>query len=312
MLVALAACDILNQTDEPQTPPPFVHVVAANVGPQTPLLAYTAADGVTIVEGSIELAFDRFLNPATVNRQSVGLRDLFGNAPDSPIVQYDPVTRVVVLSNPNPGQTWLTVNQPYGIIFPVVTPEAGSLGILAIDGATVDPNTPLTFVGARTLGFTVTAASGSPPPTPPTIDFCSDVMPIFRAPSADLTKEGACGTSSCHGIPSSMLTTADGLVLTQEDGIRYTAIGVLAEETATSALTTPLAPQLAFPTGMPIIDPGNPGNSYLMYKLLTYDDGVPDASGASVLYTACKPTTPPFDYGPSGFASADEATRLSN
>jgi hypothetical protein len=302
---------VLDQKDEPQPPPPFVHVVAANVGVDTPLLAYTASDGVTVVEGSIEIAFDRFLNPATVNRQGVGLRDLFGNAPDSPIVQYDPITRVAVLSNPNPGQTWLTVGQPYEIVFPVATTEAGSLGLLAIDGASMDPVAPLAFASTQTLGFNVAAAPGSPPPLPPTIDFCSDVMPIFRAPTATLI-EGACGTASCHGIPNNTLTTAQGLVLDTEDGIRHTAIGVLAEETATSALTSPLAPQIAFPTGMPIIDPGNPGNSYLMYKLLKYDDGVPDASGATVVYNACNLTTPPFDYGPSGFASTAEATRLSD
>jgi hypothetical protein len=65
---------------------------------------------------------------------------------------------------------------------------------------------------------------------------------------------------------------------------------------------------------MPIIDPGNPGDSYLIYKLLLPDEdgSIPDAGGASISYTPCASgsVTPPFDYGPGGFASADEAARL--
>jgi len=287
-----------------------VHVVGANVGTSTPLLAYTQKDG-TIVDDGIRIAFDRFLNPSTVNRQGIGLRDLNGNAPDSPIIDYDPITRVVTISNPNPGLTWLVPGQQYEVLFPIATAEAGSFGLRAIDGAPVDPST-------QTIGFSVTAVSDryvgthlEGPTGPPVIHFCSDVMPIFAATNLSATKEGACGSAACHGIPENKLYTASGLVLDTSDGIRNTAIGVPAEETTTGALSTPLAPQAVFSVGMPIIDPGNPGNSYLLYKLLKADNGAPDASGATVPYTACVPTTPPFDYGPGpGFASPDEAARL--
>jgi len=249
-------------------------------------------------DGVIQIAFDRFLNSLWVNRQSVALRDESGGAPDPPIIQYDPVTRVVTLSNPNPGQPWLQVNQFYEIFFP--TPEeAGDFGLRAIDGATMDPAT-------RPIGFMVTGPAGVP--APPKIDFCADVMPIFRVPipvqGSTAPQRGAC--ADCHNAsPDAGLM---GLVLDSEDGIGRTAIGVVASEANGTALASqPLAPQNVFPAGMPILDPGNPGDSFLMYKLLAYGDA---ASAGPIPYTACRPTTPPFDYGPGALATADEAQRL--
>ncbi len=296
-MLLVASCDALTQKDEPQPPPPFAHVVAANVGTQAPL----PQDGV------IELGFDRFLNPLTVNRQSLGLRDAFGGAPDSPIVQYDPVARVATLSNPNPGQPWLEVGKSYQVVFPIANAEAGSFGLRTIDGASLDPST-------GPLGFQIAPPTGNPPSSPK-IDFCADVFPIFAATRADPTLRGACSASACHGGSASSPTSAMGLVLESEDGVRR-AIGAPARETANGGLTTPLAPQPAFPVGMPLIDPGNPGDSYLIYKLLLADDDtVPDASGASVPYTlGCgRAITAPFDYGPgASFASPDEAARLAS
>ncbi len=303
----LGACDFLSSKDDPQAPPPFVHVIAANVGPTTTLP----------IDGAIQIAFDRYLNPSTVNRQGIGLRDTFGNAPDSPIVDYDPITRVITLLNPNPSQPWLTVGTPYEVVFPLATNEAGSFGLRAIDGATIDPTT-------QPIAFSASAATGTPF-APPHIDFCSDVMPIFRAVRKDGI-EGACGSASCHGIPEGKLFSAQGLVLDTEEGIRHTAIGVQAEEATTAGTTTPLASQSVFPVGMPIIDPGNPGDSFLIYKLLKDDYGVPDASGITLRYDILDcgaipvaqdyPGTPVTDLGPASsdqhFATPDEGARLAN
>lgn len=280
--------------DEPSSPPPFVHVVASNVGLQSPL----PADGV------IQVAFDRYLNPLSANRQGVTLVDEFGNIPGTPpIVVYDPVTRVVTISNPNPGAPWLEVGQFYKVIFPVSAPDASTLGLRAIDGATIDPATPA-------IGFSVAAPTGNPP-VDPRIDFCSDVFPLFAATRSQPGIQGVCSSGACHG--GDPTSAAQGLALSKPEWIRSTAIGVEAVETTTAALGSPLPPEPAFPTGMPIIDPGNPGDSYLLYKLLLPDmNGVPSARGASVVYSACKPITAPFDYGPSAsFASSDEAARLS-
>jgi hypothetical protein len=297
--LGVAACDALSQQDEPQQAPPFIHVVGANVGTNQPLDA----------DGAIQIAFDRYLNPSTVNRQGIGLRDLFGNAPLNPLVDYDPITRVVTLSNPNPGQPFLNDQQFYELVFPVATVgDASSFGLVAIDGATIDPATP-------SISFEVVSMGRRPPglrPTvvtpPPPINFCSDVMPLFRVVVSGV--EGACGTGTCHGVNSS-LESAMGLVLTTEEGIRHTAIGVPAVETTTAGQSTALPPQSVFPVGMPIIDPGYPGNSYLLYKLLKADDV--DGSGGPIPYTACNPTTTPFPYGPGlGLASPDEDMRLAD
>jgi hypothetical protein len=279
-----------------------VHVVSANVGPQTPL----PQDGV------IQITFDRYLSPLSVNRQGVALRDLFGGAPDSPIVQYDPVTRVVTMSNPNPGQPWLEVGKTYEVFFPIATSEAGSFGLRAIDNATMDPAT-------QPLGFSIAPPTGNPPALPK-IDFCTDVFPLFTAKYADPSFAnfgGRCTNRSCHATQTGDATysAATGLVLSSPEGIRHTALGVAAAETTTGGTSTSLSPQFVFPAGMPIIDPGNPGDSYLIYKLLLPDEdgSVPDAGGASISYTPCSGSiTPPFDYGPgASFASPDEAARLS-
>ncbi len=276
-----------------------MHVVTANVGPQTPL----PQDGV------VQITFDRYLSPLSVTRQSVALRDLFGGAPDSPIVQYDPVTRVVTMSNPNPGQPWLEVGKTYEIFFPIATSEAGSFGLRAIDNATMDPAT-------QPLGFSIAPPTGNPPASPK-IDFCTDVLPLFDATYTDSSFAnfgGRCTNRSCHGTQTGDATysAATGLVLSTPEGIRHTALGVAASETTTGGTSTSLSPQFVFPAGMPIIDPGNPGDSYLIYKLLLPDEnGVPDAGGTSRPYAACgKSITPPFDYGPSNFASPDEGARL--
>jgi hypothetical protein len=289
---------VVGGENEPQTPPPFVHVIASNVDGHTPL----PQDGV------IRVAFDRFLNPLSVNRQGVILVDEFGNVPGTPpIVTYDPVVRVVTLSNPTPGATWLTVGQFYKLQFPVSPADASFFGLRAIDGATIDPSQPQ-------IGFTVAPPTGNPP-VDPKIDFCADIFPLFAAKRSTPTALGACAAAGCHGDPSNPVaaTTAEGLLLATEDGIRQTALGVEAHEATTAAPSTPLPPEPAFPTGMPIIDPGNPGDSYLLYKLLVPDtDGAPSASGSTFPYTACRAITPPFDYGlGASLAPPDEATRLS-
>lgn len=299
----IVACDFFEQKDQPQAAPtadggiPYIHVVAANVGLGTPL----PQDGV------IAITFDRYLNASTVNRQGVALRDEFGNAPDSPLVDYDPVTRVVRLSNPNPGQAWLQVGTPYQLQFPIPGAEAGAFGLRAIDGATFDPT-------AGAIGFTVSAPTGNPPQDPK-IDFCADVFPLFAAQRTNASR-GLCSNKACHGTQTldPQLSAAMGLVLESEDGIRHTALGVLAEEAATNALTTASSPQATFPSGMPIIDPGNPANSYLIYKLLLppqANDLTTVAPPLAYTLTCSKTVTAPFDYGPSAsFASADESARL--
>ena len=272
-------------------------MIASNVGVNTPLPN----------NGVIKVAFDRYINPLTLNRQGIALRDLFGNAPDSPIVQYDPVTRTATISNPGPDPNWLVEGATYELSFPIATDEAGSFGLRAIDGATMDPATPK-------IAFTVTAApDGGTTPKPPAIDFCTDIFPLFTASRNPSNTQGLCSNKACHSAQLSAESNvpATGLVLNSQEGIRHTAIGVEATEATTGALSVPITAQNSFPVGMPIIDPGDPGHSFLVYKLLLPDvNGAPDGTGAGFSYSGCN-ATPPFDYGPNPhLASADEANRL--
>ncbi|HEX4474027.1 MAG TPA: hypothetical protein VH142_03050 [Polyangiaceae bacterium] len=260
--------------------------------------------------GVIKVAFDRYINPLTMNRQGILLRDLFDNAPDSPIIQYDPVTRTASISNPGPDPNWLVEGTTYELSFPVATTEAGSFGLLAIDGATMDPAT-------QKIAFTVIPrGDAGAAPTLPTIDFCSDILPLFYTPRSDFPfVQGLCSNVSCHGASSTNDYAATGLVLNSPTSVKQTAIGVEATEATTGALSVPITAQNSFPVGMPIIDPGDPAHSYLIYKLLLPDvNGAPDGTGAGFSYTTssgCNPRTAPFDYGPNPhLASADEAGRL--
>src|SRR5581483_4492162 len=58
------------------------------------------------------------------------------------------------------------------------------------------------------------------------------------------------------------------------DGIIHTALGHVSQQSNTGARAgTPSAPGRDFGIDMPIIDPGNPGNSYLVYKMLLLSEG---------------------------------------
>lgn len=212
----------------------------ANVGPSKTL----AIDGV------IELSFDRFLNPSTVTRQSVSLRDEFNQAPISPVVTYDPVRRVVTLANPSTdGKPWLLPGQPYKLILPIPA-KVSDFGLRAIDDAGLEGQ------GAVVIGFYTTAATGRAPE--PTVPFCTDVFPLLR---------GSC--AECHTAkPADRGGPAAGLVLDTESGVAFARSRVANAANTGPRSGTGRPAGNVFPVDMPLIDPGNPGNSFLLYKLL--------------------------------------------
>jgi len=207
-----------------------------------------------------------------------------GNSAGSPVVAYDPVARVVSLSNPTAqgdggAACWLQPNQFYQVNFAIPnSPQAN--GLRAIDGATLDP------AGAKPIGFNSgpMPCSGSPP-APPRVHFCVDIWsPIFSA---------RCSAPQCHGAPTQVnpqsypqfpdgfSRPAASLVLATTQGVGETAIGRVAQGSNTGPLAKAGAPGFHFGVDMPIIDQGdsttgNPGNSWLMYKLLLAPP--PDAS----------------------------------
>ncbi len=234
---------------------------------------------VYTVDQPIRIAFDRFLDPNGVTRQAVLLQTSGGILLTDELIAYDPVTLTVTLSDPGAPLPWLTVGQDYRVVLNVAGPGVG--GLVAIDGA------PLAYT--TTLFFTAGAAP-SPSPTPPapkpaSIDFCTEILGnIFGA--------SASGCTNCHA-PAAPL----GLDLSTPAGVLATAIGQVADESNTGPRSQPATQLNGSPFGidMPVITPGEPGNSWLVYKtLLAVPSAAPD-SGVNA------PTSP---------VSLDERTRL--
>jgi hypothetical protein len=84
----------------------------------------------------------------------------------------------------------------------------------------------------------------------------------------------SCASIGCHGpaTPTSdpdFSVVAAGLDLYNEAGVLATAVGRTAHQTQQGqASTTPDQSPVRFGRAMPLIDPSNPGNSYLLYKLI--------------------------------------------
>jgi hypothetical protein len=194
----------------------------------------------------------------------------------TPDVAYDPVARVVTIrapSSPDAGG-WLDDGQTYRI--DILSPQSptDANGLRAIDGATLDPSS------TATIEFPVHATT-PPTPTPPPVDFCRDVFPIFTT---------QCTSSVCHGGP----LPAAGLRLDSPASIAATAIGRVAQGANTGPRAAAEPPGVLFGEDMPVIDPGSggpssgaPGDSWLMYKLLM---GAPSACSSA-------PNAPPCDAG---------------
>ena len=121
------------------------------------------------------------------------------------------------------------------------------------NGATLDPKQE------RLIAFGVNQKVAAQS-TPPDIDFCVDVLPIFVA---------KCSAPACQGaIRGGDQRPAAGLILETSAGVANTAIGRVAHGSNTGGVSghpSPAGP--VFAVDMPIIDPGNPGNSWLVYKM---------------------------------------------
>lgn len=208
---------------------------------------------------TIELRFDRYLLPATAVRQAVRI---FSGTPDEAIFLepiYDVVERVLVyqpLARLEPGTVYtVQVLQPL---------EGGADGLRAFDGAPLGEGpVPLTF-SFRTQTLSPPSSAPDPPiptdPPPPDTPSCEE---IITGPL------GACGFTGCHGTPFGEFQPRFGLELDSPRGITGTALGWVARQTETGArVGQPLENPDRFGTQMPRIDPGRPGNSYVMYKML--------------------------------------------
>ncbi len=267
VLLAAASCDAgprsSNVSGDPR--PAKLRVLGANVGPSQRL----AADGV------VQVALSRYLLPSSVTRQSMGIVDAFGQPLGAPLVAYDPVARTVTLANPSPGKPWLIEDQLYKITLGVPEEGAEIGGFRTLDrGTLVEPFT-LSFLAGPPEG----KGAGEPK-----VSFCADVLPLLLQKCA-----------SCH---SGSERASAGLLLDSSNHVAATAIGRVAHGSSNGGPATASSPGRTFVVNMPLVDRGNPANSWLLYKILmapfpSVDAGAPPSP-------ACQPPVPPrsLDYTP--------------
>lgn len=209
------------------------------------------------INATLRVRFDRYLDPSTANRQ--GIRVYTGDPEVSPVipflVRYDPLERVVTYAMPE-GFSFAE-STLYRVEFPVPE-EPDDFGFRAYDGAALEEGSvPLEF-GFFTGNFRVS----EPPLRAPSCE--QIVREVFARPL------GNCQSAQCHASEENEFGAAPhGLWLDRRVHVRATAIGRVARQTEIAPQSgVPLEDSPRFGAAMPIIDAGNPGNSYVVYKLL--------------------------------------------
>ena len=269
---------------------------------RTPLSEGRITEGVAI-STSLRVTFDRFLLPHRIIRQSLclrpstepvtGLQDCIEPSQIFTEPEYRPAGRQVIYRLPAGARLYadtlyrLTVYR---------TLDGDSPGFFAFDGA------PL----ARTYTFDFRThplggiAMDEPLPSPERycaatrcFDDCGgdesceqSCQPLCIEPTC--YRKGAvhrqmgrflfgpCASAGCHGSGvsfgnnSDMLTSAS-LDLSSSLGVAQTAIGQTAHgsQQGEASVQDDQSPE-RFGRAMPLIDPHNPGNSYLLYKLIIH------------------------------------------
>jgi hypothetical protein len=249
------------------------------------------------------------LNPASVNRQAI--RVFTGDPEQSPSipfdVHYDPLERVVEFRMPS-GYSFVP-SALYEIQL-VVPATADDFGIRAFDGAPLgagDVPLELSFVTSRV------AEELPVSPVPTCEQIVQDVL-------VDAELNSGCASSTCHHSGPHMLGGApEGLWLDGRQNLRITAIGRVAHQTELGDSSgVPLQDSPRFGVQMPLIDPKNPGNSFLLYKLIRNPKNFEpclDPELSPVCATSADPGVSVYDKLPlaeseSILPTADESARL--
>jgi hypothetical protein len=180
---------------------------------------------------------------------------------------YDPVARTVSIRGPDGAGPWLTPGAFYRLVLLAAATGSPSDvgGFRAIDRAPLGAAREYLFRAEAPAGLTYE----------PPVDFCQDVLPIFVR---------KCGRS-CHDPDPQAFAS---LVLTTPEGLRTTARGRVAQGSNTGGFAgSPAEQGPVFGINMPIIKPGDPGSSWLMYKIELAPHPVVDAGQPSTV--ACNP-----------------------
>jgi hypothetical protein len=220
------------------------------------------------IDARLELRFDRFLLPSTAVRQSVRF---YSGAPGNVVPEdrfgpeivpsYDPLERVVTFSLP--GAATLQPNTYYTVELPIAAGDDG-FGFRAFDSAPLAGDEPLR------IGFRTSNAQEPEPAAPPSALGCEDVIcSVFghAEPGCALPIAAGCAAEHCHGAPET--EPRMGLSLATPAAVAASALRRVAHQTETGPTTgRTLESPPRFGTAMPLIEPGRPSNSYLVYKLL--------------------------------------------
>jgi hypothetical protein len=196
----------------------------------------------------IVFRFDRYLRPATAVRQSV---DVYTGSPNVwagvLLPEYDVVERTVVYR--------LTQALEPGTLYTVrlrAPSEESSFGFQAFDGAPLEEGeAPLQF-----NFFTRRSATGVPGVPLEPVPSCTRIAELFR--------DAGCTAANCHGGSAPPM----GLALDSMEQLERAVGRVARQAELGAAVGQPLRNPRRFGLQMPLLDPGQPGNSYLFYKLL--------------------------------------------
>lgn len=215
------------------------------------------------LDGVIRIRFDRFLDPSTAVRQSLlltaGTFDATGNPVAGEIFTeptYDLLERVLVFRSARllPGVRYTALLRKPS--------EMSGLGVRAWDGAELE--SPYLF------GFTTTTDTQAPSPEPvlPYAGYCAQCVDDVLVAGA-VTNLSTCAFGNCH-IASAASGPPLGLDLGSIEGLQQTAFSKPAHQTMRGPRSDALVQSPVFGQNMPNIDPGRPGNSYALYKILIY------------------------------------------
>lgn len=263
---ALAACDRAVPAAEIVDRPPL-HIVATSPRPgqrDFPL------------EQAIRVRFDRLLKPTTVSRQSILVTPgrLDPKTRSSPAgayliePRYDPYERTAVFQL-GAGERYSPVVLHTALLRPP-DKDSDTTGLRAFDGAVLAQP----FVIEFTSGQAVTDPNHDVDDTWPAASYCNETAGTPSLPSIRSVFT-SCQGASCHGGAASKV--AVGLDLSSAQGLRATALKMPAHELSRSETPGRLQSSPAIlGDGMPRIDPGSPGNSYLMYKLIIQVSNYPN------------------------------------
>ncbi|WP_437281814.1 hypothetical protein WME90_15055 [Sorangium sp. So ce375] len=242
---------------------------------------------------SLVLKFDRFLLPSSVSG-AVGAEFVCVSGDLAPVETYadcvnplalaptyNPVQREVILRQIE-GMPGLELGARYALTVLRPADEAAPAGVRAFDGAPLGSNTRIEFTVASAL------PPQAMPERPPSGDFfcqrdlecvagtadCQGDAPLDPT-CVGCVRGAAYYLSTCVGChidgsaAAGLNLNLGGPMFNRIEPLLETVIGHAAHQTqmGEKAHVAETSPE-RFGRAMPLIDPGNPGNSYLLYKIL--------------------------------------------